>query len=250
MEAMLIPREGDGRGQRTLSLDCVPGFVFHIAQAFDRDDGALVLDVVRYREYPLFDDFESLFRGSHPGMVPRLERITLEPDAGRCRLEPWSGRAFELPVTAPARLGEPRRRVYGVGAPPERSSPYLTAVQRLDTETGEMRVCDFGLDLAGEPILVPGNDGNEGWLLSLVHRAGRDETQLVVLRASDLEIRATATLPCVIPAGFHGCWVPRGELPGAPAEGGIDAGPVTAGGEAAGLLSAAPARKGLTVGRS
>lgn len=88
-----------------------------------------------------------------------------------------------------------------------------SAIQRLDTETGEIRVHDFGLDLAGEPILVPGEDGSEGWLLSLVHRAGRDRTDLVCLRASDLALQARVKLPCVIPDGFHGCWVPRAELP-------------------------------------
>jgi hypothetical protein len=53
----------------------------------------------------------------------------------------------------------------GIGAPPERGAPYLTTIQRLDTETGEIRVHDFGLDLAGEPILVLVDDGSKGWLL-------------------------------------------------------------------------------------
>jgi hypothetical protein len=42
--------------------------------------------------------------------------------------------------------------------------------------------------------------------LSLVHRAGRDRTGLVCLRASDLALQARRKLPCVIPVGFHGCW--------------------------------------------
>jgi all-trans-8'-apo-beta-carotenal 15,15'-oxygenase len=213
MQALLIPRAGQRASARPLRFECVPGFVFHIAQAFDREDGALVLDLVRYREFPAFDDFESLYRERHPDMVPRLERLRLRPQEGRCDSEPWSERAFGLPVTAPAALGAPRRCIYGVGAPPERDVPYFTAIQRLNTETGEVRVHDFGLDLAGEPILVPGGDGSEGWLLCLVHRAGRERTDLVCLRASDLALQATATLPCVIPIGFHGCWVPRGELP-------------------------------------
>lgn len=218
IQALLIPRANGRVGQPPQLLDCIPGFVFHIAHAFDGEDGALVLDVVRYRQFPAFDDFESLYRRPHPDMVPRLERLRIDPAARRCAIEPWGERAFELPVTAPGALGTPRRCIYGIGAPPERDAPYLTAIQRLDTETGEIQVRDFGLDLVGEPILVPGDGGSEGWLLSLVHRAGEGRTDLVCLRASDLRVEATASLPCVIPLGFHGCWVPRGALPAAGAE--------------------------------
>ncbi len=214
MQALLVPRAAGAVAKKPVLIECVPGFVFHVAQAFDRDDGPLQLDVVRYREFPAFDDFESLFRTPHAGMVPRLERLTLDTRARRCEIEPWGEQAFELPTTAPGAFGVPRRFVYGIGAPPERDVPYFTAIQRLDTETGEIRVRDFGLDLAGEPIPVPGADESEGWLLSLVHRAGRDRTDLVCLRASDLAIQATITLPSLIPIGFHGCWVPRAELPG------------------------------------
>jgi carotenoid cleavage dioxygenase-like enzyme len=147
-------------------------------------------------------------------MVPRLERLTLAPESRHCGIVAWGERAFELPVTTPAALGERRRYIYGIGAPPERNVPYLTAIQRLDSENGGMRSHDFGIDLPGEPILVPGADRAEGWLLSLVHRAGRARTDLVILRASDLAIQAQAALPCVVPLGFHGCWVARTELPG------------------------------------
>jgi carotenoid cleavage dioxygenase-like enzyme len=216
MQALLIPREPGRAGGAPIRFDCVPGFVFHIAQAFDREDGTLVLDVVRYRAYPAFDDLESLFRKPQPDMVPRLERMTLDPGSRSCGIEAWGDRAFELPVTAPAALGEPRRIIYGIGAPPGRANPFLTAIQRLDTHDGKIRALDFGADVAGEPMLVPGRDGEEGWLLSLVHRAGRDRTDLVILRAGDLAPQATVTLPCVIPAGFHGCWVPRAALPDSP----------------------------------
>lgn len=209
MQALLIPRAGGS----ALSMEAVPGFVFHIAQGFERDDGALLMDVIRYGSYPSFDDLDALFEAAPPGALARLERLTLEPDADQCSARPWSARAAELPTTAPGPVGGERRFIYSIGAAPERALPWFTALQRLDTRTGEMRVLDLSPNLPGEPILVPAADGSEGWLLSLVYQPDGEPSQLLVLRASDLAIQARATLPFPVPIGFHGCWVPRHALP-------------------------------------
>jgi all-trans-8'-apo-beta-carotenal 15,15'-oxygenase len=88
MQAMLIPRDGSSAGPRP--IDCGSGFVFHIAHAFDRDDGALVLDVVRYGRYPDFGSFEALFTDDDPRIwrawsawwsIPRAGAATSCPGA-------------------------------------------------------------------------------------------------------------------------------------------------------------------------
>ncbi len=214
MQLLLLPRH-PGAGEPIL-MDGPPGFVFHIAQAFDDDDGRLVIDLIRMDRYPEFDAWDALFENPPAGIMPRLERLVLDPARRSCERSGLSaeldGHPFELPVAAPGPLGQPRRLLYGVGAPPARRAPYLTAIQRLDTETGAFSIRDFGLDLVGEPMLVPGADGDEGWLLSLVFRADQGRTDLVVLRAADLTVVATASLGHALPLGFHGCWVPRAEL--------------------------------------
>jgi all-trans-8'-apo-beta-carotenal 15,15'-oxygenase len=213
MQALLIPRARGSRKEPPLILDAVPGFVFHIAQAFDADDEVLVVDAVRYPEYPIFDDFEALLRALGTRWVPRLERWLIRPQTGSVSVSPLSQRPFELPVTAPGPLGAPRRHLYGVGAPEGRGVPYFTAIQRLDTDTGSLQALDFGSDPVGEPVLVPDPEGGEGWLLSLVHRAGGNgdagRTELQVLNAADLTVVARAMLPLVVPLGFHGSWVRR-----------------------------------------
>jgi all-trans-8'-apo-beta-carotenal 15,15'-oxygenase len=218
MQLLLLPRQPGAAEPRMLTGP--PGFVFHVAQAFDDDHGRLVLDVIRYGCYPQFDAFEALFRDPPDGVAPRLERLLIDPERARCERQSIGTEvdqyAFELPVSALGALGEPRRILYGVGAPPGRRAPYLTSILRLDTETGALTSRDFGLDLVGEPMPVPGAGGDEGWLLSLVFRVGqhngRGRTDLVVLRAADLSIQATAALPHALPVGFHGCWVPRAAL--------------------------------------
>jgi all-trans-8'-apo-beta-carotenal 15,15'-oxygenase len=215
MQILLLPRE-PGAG-RPVILSGPPGFVFHVAQAYD-DGRKLVLDVIRYGHYPDFDAFEELFRKPPDGAMPRLERLVLDPERLACErrnIGADSARfAFELPISAETPLGEPRRILYGVGAPPERRAPYLTSLHRLNTETGDLITRDFGLDLVGEPMLVPGADGGEGWLLSLVFRADTGGTDLLVLRAADLSTQATVALPHGVPIAFHGCWVPRADCAG------------------------------------
>ena len=205
MQALLIPREG---GEPRL-IETLSGFVFHVAQAFDREDGALVLDVIRYGRFPAVDDMADLFAEPNQDLVPHLERLELDPDRRHCRARRWGERAAELPTALPGSLGVEHRILYSVGAPPGRELPYLTSIQRLDTATGEMRFYDLGPDLPSEPLPVPGPDGEEAWLLSLVYRAGQDRSDLLVLRAADLEVVAVAKLPHAVPFGFHGSWVPR-----------------------------------------
>jgi len=218
MQAMLIPRDGGP----TRMLDAVPGFVFHIAQAFDAEDDRLVLDVVRYREYPAFDDLDGLFAEGATDGLPRLERLTLDHRRGRCTLEPWSDRGFELPTTAPASFGAAHRFIYGIGAPADRGVPFFSAIQRLDTETGKLKFLDFGQDLPGEPIVAPGcgagagaqeRETSEGWLLTLINRTAEGYSELLVLRAEDFNVQASLRLPHAVPPGFHGCWVERCALP-------------------------------------
>ncbi|EIC19381.1 carotenoid oxygenase family protein [Thiorhodovibrio frisius] len=210
MQALLIPRS-PAQGRPTL-IDCDSGFVFHVAQAFDSDDGALVLDVIRYPKYPDFRQFEAIFQHPDPEIMPRLERMVIDPTKGRATTRRLSDHAAEMPISAPEPFGESRRILYSLGAPPQRQVPFLSAVQRLDTDTGDLRCRDFGLDMPGEPMWVPDTAGGEGWLLTLVYRAGQNRTELLVMRADNLQTQASVILPHGLPIGFHGCWVPRAEL--------------------------------------
>lgn len=208
MTALLIPRQGG----RPRAFETVPGFVFHVAQAFEREAGTLVLDVIRYHQFPVMADIDTLFQGERPEMVPHLERLELCPTTGRRTIRGWTDWAAEMPTTAPAALGTEHRVLYTLGAPPGRSLPFLSTIQRLDTVTGELRVHDLTPDLPGEALLVPGPGDEEGVLLTIVYRAERQCSELLVLNAADLCIQATIPLPHILPYGFHGAWVPRREM--------------------------------------
>ena len=55
---------------------------------------------------------------------------------------------------------------------------------------------------------------DDGYVLTYVHDAGRDGSDLVILDASDFTASpvATVALPQRVPFGFHGSWVSNAEL--------------------------------------
>ena len=66
---------------------------------------------------------------------------------------------------------------------------------------------------AGEWVMVPRHEAaaeDDGWLLSLVHDAATERSELVVLPAADPADGPVARLllPTRVPLGFHGNWVP------------------------------------------
>jgi all-trans-8'-apo-beta-carotenal 15,15'-oxygenase len=206
MDVLLIPR--DGGPARTVAGP--PGFVFHIAHGFDREDGALVLDLVQFRDYPPLDRLDVVLAPDNPYATPKLVRLTVDPLAGTCEARPLSPCPAELPRVFPGGFGRPRRYIYSIGSPEGRRAYYLSCIQRVDTQTGETIQRDFGPDLPGEPVPVPDGSGESGWLLTLVYRAEARRTDLVVLRSEDLGIEAVLPFPHAVPPGFHGSWVDAG----------------------------------------
>jgi len=202
MDVLLVPREG-GPNQR---MSAGPGFVFHIAQGYERDDGKVVIDAVRFLDYPPLDDLDVLYAGDRPGFIPRLDRWVIDPDRGTSVIERLSDRGAELPRVAPG--SGPRRYVFTTGQPADRTVPFFSSLQRFDTETGHTIVRDMYPDLPGEPVVVPDGNGEEGFVLSLVYRA-EHHSELLVLRTEDLSTVASLSLPHHVPPGFHGNWVPR-----------------------------------------
>ncbi|MEM1030227.1 MAG: carotenoid oxygenase family protein [Myxococcota bacterium] len=210
MEVLLVPRDGGP----TRRFSAGPGFVFHIGQGYEREDGRIVIDAVRFLDYPPLEDLDALYAGDNPGFIPRLHRIIVDPERGTSTTERLSDCGAELPRVAPGRGA--RRYVFTTGQPPSRGVPFFSSLQRIDTDTGATVSRDLYPDLPGEPVVVgDGSDDEHGFVLSLVYRAQSHRTELLVARTEDLEPVAVVPLPHHVPPGFHGNWVARDELAGA-----------------------------------
>ena len=183
------------------------GYCFHPMNAYDEDDGTIVVDV------PLQDSVYDR-TGVFGRQGPRLERWTIDPSSGKVRQEVVDDAPQEFCRVNDSRLGSPHRYGYTIGVGLD--MPYdETRVYKHDLRTGAREVHDFGPGRhPGEFLFVadPERSGQEdgGWLLGLVHDDARDRTDLVVLDAQDVPGRPVATVhvPRRIPYGFHGTWWP------------------------------------------
>ncbi len=206
----LLPRTGGANEMIWCDLD--PCFVFHAANAYDREDGCVVLDVIAYDT--MFDS-----GGSGLDALGRFERWTVSPETRRVERRVIDGTPQEFPRIDERRFGRAHRYAYSVSVPPDGNTQLVgaTEVYKHDMQTGERRVHDFGpACVPGEFVFVP--DGiaageDEGWLVGLVIDRETDTTDLTILDARSIEAPPVAIvhLPHRIPPGFHGNWFPARE---------------------------------------
>lgn len=201
----LHPRHGSATD--IVWCDVEPCFVFHVANAFDDDDGRVILDVIAYPRV-----FASA--GGDLDTLGRLERWSVDPRTRRVDRRVIDDSAQEFPRIDERRFGHRYRYVYTVSAPPD-GNPQLagaTTLYKHDLETGERRIHDFGADhVPGEFVFVPAHvdaEEDEGWLMGLVIDTAHELTDFVILDAQSFEAPPVATVRVGhrIPPGFHGNW--------------------------------------------
>ncbi|NUR87475.1 MAG: dioxygenase [Nonomuraea sp.] len=194
-------------GGPTRWFDVDPCYVFHVGNAWEDDQGRVVLNGARYSP----GDWSVLWQGiggtadpaRHAGAAgaARLHRWTLDPVTGVAKEEALDDRGVEFPTFNEDLLGRHSRYLYTVGR---------DAIVKYDQRDGSSRVRSTGGD-AGEAVFVPAEGAageDEGWLLSVVTTG--ESSELLVLDAGDLSDVASVRLPRRVPAGFHGSWFGEG----------------------------------------
>lgn len=187
-------------------VDVAPGYVFHVANAFERADGTIVLDVARLPE---------LWRaGTKKNFDPaHLHRWTIAPGASMAADMPLDERCIEFPRIDDRLAGLENRYAYAVataGGPEEKEE--FSQLLKFDLQAGTRVDKDFGrANMTGEFTFVarPGQRAeDDGWLMAFVYDSARDGSDLVILDAQTLDEAARVEMPRRVPAGFHGNWVP------------------------------------------
>lgn len=203
----LLPRAGTADEIVWCEVD--PAYVFHVANAFDREDGAVVVDVCPY---------ETMFDGGTEGPNGRslgLERWIVDPAARRVERVTIDPTPQEFPRPDERFFAQSYRHVWAVALPESEVAEFMGAscLVAHDLIAGTRTVRDFGAGrLPGEFVFVPRSADaaeGDGWLMGLVIDVAADTTDLVILDATDITAPAVATihLPHRIPPGFHGNWI-------------------------------------------
>jgi carotenoid cleavage dioxygenase-like enzyme len=205
----LLPRGGSGADTAWVEID--PCYVFHPLNAFDAEDGTVVIDVVKHPSM-----FRTVKNGPDDG-TPVLERWVIDAEAGKVSTELLDDHAQEFPRADERLAGLRHRYGYATGASLNDfggTTDDHTFVLKHDVEAGTTIEHDLGAGrVAGEFVFVPADEAageDEGWLMGYVYDRSTDTSDLVVLGAHDFgpEPVAVVKLPRRVPAGFHGNWIP------------------------------------------
>ncbi|GGE02627.1 retinal pigment epithelial membrane protein [Polymorphobacter glacialis] len=206
----LLPR--NGAGTDTIWVDVEPCYIFHVANAYDRADGKVVLDAVVY-DRMFADSTEG------PDNSPRgFERWIIDPVARTTERFTIDSAAQEFPRPDERLFGQPYRYAYTLGLPAT-DSAFLGATFLIkhdlsaDLGPGAREIHDFGPGrYPGEFVFVPAAadaEEDHGWLIGLVVDLPTESTELVILDAHDFTAAPVARvhLPHRVPPGFHGNWI-------------------------------------------
>jgi carotenoid cleavage dioxygenase len=203
----LLPRTATSPGSDAAIrwFEIEPCYAFHIANAYDRDDGSTVVDVIAYPR--MFDTS----RQGPEGFNSSFERWTLDHAGTQVQRSVISRFRQEFPRCDDRRTGQAYRYAYSIGTALDLPGPQ--PLYRHDLQTGAVIRHDYGPHhMPAEAVFVPRHPGaaeDDGWLIAFVYDLRDDSSALVVLNAGDLggEPAATVHLPARVPLGFHGNWI-------------------------------------------
>lgn len=208
----LLPRGGSA--DDIVWCDVAPAYAFHVANSFDTPDGKVVVDLCAY---------ESMFAADAPdaadgpaGKPLGLERWTIDPATRTVVRDTIDATPQEFPRPDERFFGQPYRYAWSMGLAGEDPDRFIgeAPIYAHDMKTGTRTARDFGPGkVPGEFVFVPrAPDASEGdgWLMGYVIDVPGETTDLVILDARNITLPAVATvhIPCRIPPGFHGNWLP------------------------------------------
>jgi carotenoid cleavage dioxygenase-like enzyme len=204
----VLPRHGSADDVRWFDVD--PCYVFHSCNAFERDNGEIVVDVVAHPK--MFG--EDIYVQTGPELnQSTFERWTIKPNSKKVHRQVILSENQEFPRFDERFAGQDYRHAYTISLPLNGDISLPNQLLHFDLETGETHRHSYGENqVTGEVVFVPRNPDapeNDGWLMSYVHDLNCGNSKIVILDSLNLggEPVAEIELPVRVPMGFHGNWI-------------------------------------------
>jgi len=204
----LVIEKSSGKLVGTLESDAC--FGFHHINSYE-EDHEIVVDMITYPDAAIIGALylDKLRDASTNLPLPRPCRYRLNLPQRSVRCERLSELAMELPRINYARSnGTSYSHMYAPAA--SGPSGYLDQLVKVDLVKNENVTWKQAHCYPGEPVFVANPRAAEednGILLSVVLDAELGESFLLVLDAISMQELARASIPQVVPAGFHGQFI-------------------------------------------
>ena len=206
--------------RRTLSLvsrqETEPWFQWHFANGYATEDGEIIVDFVRYRDFTTNQRLKEVATGcTQTEADGTLWRLRLDGQTGKVLgTEELLDLPCEFPIVPPQQVGRISPHFYLSMHRPnvDLARELYGAIARFDCDSQTLTVADLGENrYPSEPIYAPDAlDADLGWVLTVVYDGNLDRSEVWVFdsRQLDREPACRLLLPDVVSLGFHGTWKP------------------------------------------
>ena len=219
-ELILIPRRSEDPIRRIRLPK--PVYVVHFVNAFEEDDGTVVVDACIFHDFPFGEEFG--YTGKHTDFDPtrpdtrepqQLYRITIPPNSDNGHWEHISPYGIDFPRVPYAECGTDATYMVGATRSDKTHSDPFDSLIRIDLQNPKYPTQIWTTSdtvFVGEPIIVASNNADEPDHILLILSDGlNEETRLLIFEADNI-IKgpiSTTQFP-LLPIAFHGEWDPIG----------------------------------------
>ncbi|KAL7535843.1 hypothetical protein ACHAXR_010022 [Thalassiosira sp. AJA248-18] len=216
------PGSKNAGGMKTLEIpfDGVPDANLQFINAYEDDDGTIILDVIRSGENQsggsstAWPWASTLANYQSMASSKSLWRYKMHPQKGTISKDCISNDQIYFGVVNLNTSGQKHRYVYGaVGAMGEDVAPPQ-GITKFDLESNTQESWfPEGYEFCGEPMYAQrrGDDSEDGgYILSVLFNGKDESSELIVLKANDIASGPITRVPLgmAVPHGYHGCFAP------------------------------------------
>ncbi|AFZ46972.1 Carotenoid oxygenase [Cyanobacterium stanieri PCC 7202] len=207
---ILIPRHAPHKN--VITLEANAGFIFHHANAFEKDEKTLIIDSVCYAKLSQINPDKSYKEVNFDELAPgQLFRFKLDLNNQKVEKELLNQRCVEFPFINPENVGRDYRYLFIGATHNSTKNAPLQGLLKFDLHTNEEQLYSFApKGFAGEPVFVPKSNAtaeDDAWILDLIYDSENHRSDLVIFDGKDIsQPVATLHLKQHIPYGLHGSW--------------------------------------------